>query len=264
MPRIFLSYATEDRPKVVAAMAEFTRRGLEVLIDFEQMKPGSSIPSGINQMIRSADVAVLFHSEAYNRKPWTTEEQDALQFRLVEHPDFYLAVVRLDTAELPPLLAHRVWSLPGGVSALADMFAESFRDRLAGNDGELRRTEVPDWLHVFSDDDLERMARVIEAAVRTTLTTSTISFRSKKVGSIQVHLAQPLLRSMVDTLSHLLRILDDVVFLRQRLREQLAEGVGVFEGSFQLLERKRVRQIEDYRAELRSTLDSMVDKVTLQ
>ena len=69
---------------------------------------------------------------------------------------------------------------------------------------------------------------------------------------------------MVDTLSHLLRILDDVVFLRQRLREQLAEGVGVFEGSFQLLERKRVRQIEDYRAELRSTLDSMVDKVTLQ
>ncbi|MCC4113892.1 toll/interleukin-1 receptor domain-containing protein [Aromatoleum toluclasticum] len=263
MARIFFSYASEDKPKVVEALSEFTKRNHDVLIDYEQIKPGTSIPGGINQMIRCADAAVLFHSEAYNRKPWATEEQDALQFRLVEHPDFHLAVIRLETAELPPLLAHRVWTLPGGIGALADMFAESLRERLTGATTQAESTEVPNWLQVLNDDDLERLARAIELQIHTAPATSTVVFSSKKTGSIRVHLVKPLARGLVDTLAFLIRVLDDVTFLRLHLREQIAHGVGMFEGPYMLQERKRMRQVEDYREELRSTLDVLVERVTL-
>jgi len=263
MAHIFFSYASEDRASVVAALSEFTQRSLDVLIDYQQMKPGTSIPSGINQMIRSADAAVLFHSEAYNRKPWTTEEQDALQFRLVEHPDFHLAVIRLDRAELPPLLAHRVWALPGGIGTLADMFANKLRERLADATTQHGSTEVPDWLQVLNDDDLERMARAIDAQIRTDPATTTVPFSSRKAGSIRVHLARPLGSSLVDTLAFLIRVLAEVTFLRLHLREQIAQGVAMFEGAFMLQERQRMRQVEGYREELRDTLDALVECVTL-
>lgn len=261
MSRVFFSYASDDRDEIGEFVSEFERRAISVLIDYEQIGPGRSIPGKINEMIRTADGALLFYSAAYARKAWTSEEQDALQFRLVEQPQFQLAVVRLDNAELPPLLAHRLWIKDTGVATLAAMFSSDIRKILLKDSA---RTELNEWLQIFSDDDLERMAVHIQTELRKRPSASTVSLSIKKAGIVLVHLVQPLVQRHVDTLSFLLRVLEKVSFIRSRLREQIANaGLGVFEGAFVLAERDRMRQVEEFRQELRGTLEAIVERVRL-
>ena len=261
MTNVFFSYASEDRDAVSSAAKKFRESGLEVAIDYQHITPGLSIPEAINEMIKSSDSAVVFYSTAYSRKPWTKEEQAALQFRLVEHPNFQLAVIRLDDAELPPLLAHRLWETQGGFARLADALGGN---KVSSATHGPCSIDFEQWLRVLSDDDLERMATAIDRELRKSSEIQVVSFHTKKSGDALLHLARPAVERLMENLSSLLRMLQTVSFLRSRIREQIAKaGLGVFEGAFVLKEREHMQQIDEFRIEMRETLDALVDHVTL-
>jgi TIR domain len=261
MKRVFFSYASEDRPRLNAYVSAFQKVGIEVLLDYQQIGAGLSIPEKINEMIKSSDAAVLFYSEAYARKSWTKEEQNALQFCLVERKDYQLVAVRLDPIELPPLLAHRLWVKEGDVFALASVFSSDLRVTFSGNGAG---SEISDWLQTFPDDELERMASAIQAELRLHPSVAIVPWRAKKAGAIAIHLSQPLLPHFTDNLAFVLRMLEKVDFIRRRLRERITDaGLGIFEGSFMLAEQERFRQIEDFRRELKENLGALVERLTL-
>jgi TIR domain len=261
MRKVFFSYASEDRPRLARYASAFEEFKIEILIDYEQIVAGHSIPDRINEMIKCSDAAVLFYSEAYARKPWTTEEQNALQFRTVEHMDYQIIVVRLDPVELPPLLAHRIWMKEGDVRALASVFVPDLR---AAPSHLVVGADVNDWIQMFPDNELERMALVIQATLRQQPSASMVPWRSKKAGAVTIHLYQPLVSRLADSLASVLRMLEKSEFIRQRLREKIAVGgLGIFEGPFMLAEQERFRQIEDFQIELRETLEALVERVTL-
>src|SRR5215467_781556 len=180
MRRVFFSYASEDRPRLARYASAFEEFGIEILIDYEQIATGHSIPEKINEMIQGSGAAVLFYSQAYARKPWTTEEQNALLFRSIERKDYQIIVVRLDAIELPPLLAHRIWMKEGDVRGLASVFAPDLR---ATPSCTGVGAEVNDWVQTFPDDELERMALVIQAAIRQQSSISIVDWRSRKAGA---------------------------------------------------------------------------------
>lgn len=259
MSRVFFSYASEDRSRLTAYVSQFQTLGIEVLIDYEQIGAGYSIPEKINEMVRRSDGAVMFYSEAYDRKPWTKEEQNALLFRAVDKSDYRIVIIRLGEVELPPLLAHRLWTKDS--RTLATAFAPDLRQTF-GNIGS--RKVISGWLEMFRDDELERMATAIQAMRRSQPSAVTANLHAKRTGNILIHLFQPVLESSIENLSFILRMLPKLEFIRNDLREQRStRALGQFEAAYMLAEQAKLKEIEDFRQELRITLDALVERVTL-
>jgi hypothetical protein len=259
MGPIFFSYASEDRLRLAPYASEFKDVGVEVFVDYEQIGAGHSIPEKINEMIKRSDGAVMFYSEAYDRKPWTKEEQNALLFRAVEKSDYRLTLIRLDEVELPPLLAHRLWAKDS--RALAAAFAPDLKQTLGNISGE---KVITDWLETFRDDELERMATTIQAVLKSRQSAITVNFRAKRTGDMLIHLSQPVLQGGIDNLSFVLRILPKLGFIRNDLREKRrTRALGEFESAFMLAEQEKLEEIEEFRQELRRTLDALVERVAL-
>jgi len=259
MSTIFLSYASEDRARIQPFVAELQNAGLKVLVDYEQIAGGDSIVKGMNEMITLSDGAILFFSEAYLRKPWTSEEQSAVHFRKVENKEYQVVVVRLDAVQIPPLLAHRLWVKDP--APLARAFTSDLRAAVGNNSG----MAIPDWLQTFSDDELERMATAIAAVLRDCPSATSVKWCGKRVGALVIYLSQPVVQRLSDALSFALRMLERVDFILKGLRQRINDaGLGIFEGPFMLAERERLRQIEGFRQELKATLDALVEKVVLE
>lgn len=261
MQSIFFSYATEERASLRAFALDFERLGMRALIDHEQISTGASIPESINRMIAESDGAVLFYSTAYARKPWTREEQNAIVYRSMESKDYQVGVVRLDSAELPPLLAHRLWVGSAHGSSLAKAFAPDIRTALGLSE---TRREVEDWITILREEELEALATAIHLELEQHPSASSLCWKTKRLGRLSIELIQPGLQRLRDNLAFVLRILQSVDFLRNRLRERIVKGgLGIFEGPFLLEEQDRLKQIEEFRRELRSTLDAIVECVVL-
>ena len=220
---------------------------------------GQSISGDINEMISNSDGAVLFYSTRYASKPWTTEERDALIFRSVNYGDYQVVVVCLDDTKPPPLLEHRLWASGRSSSALADVF--STRSISIATDGGMGH-EVGEWIQYFTDADLERMALAIQINLRRRPDASEVRCRTKKAGEVVVYIAQPLVRKFLDSLNFVLRLQEKVNFLRNDLRESLVVGhLGTSRGAYLLAEKEKVDQIEEFRIELRETLDTLVERI---
>jgi len=129
MRQVFFSYAAENRAVVDAYVAAFERLGIDVWIDHTKINHGESIVELLNKAIDECDVAVVFFSEAYARKPWTNEEQRALLYEFVESnrvgaEQRTIFVVKLDDTPLPPMLRHRLWRGSNDVATIAGSIAD--------------------------------------------------------------------------------------------------------------------------------------------
>src|SRR6516162_5696606 len=90
---IFLSYASEDRPKAEVLVAKLQSRGLPVWWDVA-MPPGEVIEKQIETALRRCQLAVVLWSQHFEKKTWPLYEA-ALTLRRPHVP------VVLDRMQLP-------------------------------------------------------------------------------------------------------------------------------------------------------------------
>lgn len=104
---VCLSFAGENREYVEWIAGQLRDRGVRVFYDkFEETELwGKDLYEHLDRVYRqAARFCVLFVSEHYARKSWTTHERKSAQARALEENGEYVLPVRFDETELPGLL----------------------------------------------------------------------------------------------------------------------------------------------------------------
>ncbi len=105
---VFISYAREDGEWVETLAENLHNLGLEVFKDDWEIDPGDVLVHKIDSGVMAAKNGVLVVTPAALSRPWVREEYAAMITRAVEN-GFRLIPVLLADAEMPALLASRVW-----------------------------------------------------------------------------------------------------------------------------------------------------------
>ncbi|HUI88722.1 MAG TPA: TIR domain-containing protein [Anaerolineales bacterium] len=101
---VALSFAGEDRIYVRAVAAALTAQGIEVFFDeYKQVDIwGKDLYEHLHKVYSSqARYCVIFISEAYAKKVWTTHERKSAQERALQERNEYILPARFDNTELP-------------------------------------------------------------------------------------------------------------------------------------------------------------------
>lgn len=102
-PRVFVSYAGNDRPAAERLRQDLRERDIETFA----FPPGGNFVLDINRALAQSDYFVLLWSRACVDRPWVDAEWSAALARGLQERRSFLFIVRLDTTPLPPLLAPR-------------------------------------------------------------------------------------------------------------------------------------------------------------
>jgi hypothetical protein len=103
-PRIFIAYATEDRPLAERLFSELTARGFAAWLDRRKLLPGQNWPRRIEDAIASSDffIACFSGSSVKKRGGFQTEIRHALDCaNRIPLDDVFLIPVRLDECRVP-------------------------------------------------------------------------------------------------------------------------------------------------------------------
>lgn len=103
---VALSFAGEQRTYVQKVAAALRRRGIRPFYDdYEQATLwGRDLSEHLDWVYqKAARYCVLFTSEAYARKVWTTHERRSAQARALQSNQEYVLPVRFDDTEIPGL-----------------------------------------------------------------------------------------------------------------------------------------------------------------
>jgi len=104
---VALSFAGEDRTYVEAVASSLKRAGVCVFYDrYEEAELwGKNLYDHLQHVYaEAAEYTVMFVSEAYDRKLWTTWERRAAQSRAFEERREYILPARFDDTDIPGLL----------------------------------------------------------------------------------------------------------------------------------------------------------------
>jgi TIR domain len=102
-PRVFLSFAGNDRVKAERLRQDLGERDIETFA----FPPGGNFVLDINRAVTQSDYFVLLWSQVWVDHPWADAEWSAALARQLQEQRSFLFIVRLDTTPLPPLLAPR-------------------------------------------------------------------------------------------------------------------------------------------------------------
>lgn len=102
-PKVFLSFAEEDRAHAEKLRADLEERNVEAYLDETGTTPGGTV----GDELATSDYHVLLWSEHTAGREWVTDEWVAAVSQEVTRRRAFLFLVRLDEAPLPPLLAPR-------------------------------------------------------------------------------------------------------------------------------------------------------------
>jgi len=103
---VALSFAGENREYVSNIASQLRARGIRVFYDqYEQATLwGKDLYEHLDNVYqREARYCVLFASEQYARKVWTTHERKSAQARALREKEEYILPVRFDNTEIPGL-----------------------------------------------------------------------------------------------------------------------------------------------------------------
>lgn len=134
--RVFIAYATEDRPAAERLFKQLTARGFAAWLDRRKLLPGQDWPQRIEDAIESSDFFIACFSAASIRKRggFQTEIRLALECaNRMPLDDVFLIPVRLDECRVPTRIQRE--------TQYVDLF--------------------PDWRAGF-----ERVLRIIESQIR--------------------------------------------------------------------------------------------------
>jgi uncharacterized small protein (DUF1192 family) len=135
---VCLSFAGEQRSYVKLVAEALNERGYSVFYDEEQVADtwGKDLAEYFDWVYRQGSRAcVMFISEDYARKSWTTLERRSALARAVEQ-DEYLLPVRFDETELPGLRPTIGYVGAGdyATNSLAELIAEKLGDPMTSSD----------------------------------------------------------------------------------------------------------------------------------
>lgn len=105
---VFVSYARADGEQVSRLAENLHQAGLEVFFDEWEVGPGDVLVHHLDRGLLSAKNGLVVVTPTALSRPWVLEEYAAMVTRAVQG-GFKVVPVLLVDAELPPLLASRVW-----------------------------------------------------------------------------------------------------------------------------------------------------------
>ncbi|MFD5825424.1 TIR domain-containing protein [Lentzea sp. NPDC060358] len=105
-PKVFLSFAGEDRRHAEHLRAELEERNVTAFLGETGETPGTAA-AAVDEALATSDYHVLLWSAGSARPEWAVEEWAAAFTREVTRRRAFLFIVRLDEEPLPPLLAPR-------------------------------------------------------------------------------------------------------------------------------------------------------------
>lgn len=105
MPRVFLSYASEDLPMAERLARDIAQEGIEIFFAEWAIVPGDSIRSRIDQGLQDCTHFIVLLTAISITKAWVKTEIDAAFMRQVEKTSRFIPLrMGLSPASLPPLL----------------------------------------------------------------------------------------------------------------------------------------------------------------
>jgi hypothetical protein len=109
-PAVFISHSSDDSAAAVAIAKALRQQGVDSWIDHEQIRPGDSILSRIEEGIAGCDVILVLISESFVRSRWCRAEYEPLLSKEIESGQTIVIPVRLDDAKVPLLLSAKKYA----------------------------------------------------------------------------------------------------------------------------------------------------------
>lgn len=109
-PKVFISHASEDKPRFVTALATKLREnGVEAWLDRWEMLPGDSIVDKIfEEGLKDAQAVIIVLSSFSVSKPWVSEELNASMVARISKGTKIIPVV-IDDCDVPEALKSTLW-----------------------------------------------------------------------------------------------------------------------------------------------------------
>ena len=104
----FISYAQADAAQVHRLAENLHQAGLEIFLDAWEIAPGDVLVHQIDRGLQHAANGILAVTPTSLSRPWVLEEYAAMLTRAVAGKQRLIPVLLAD-AEMPPLLASRLW-----------------------------------------------------------------------------------------------------------------------------------------------------------
>jgi hypothetical protein len=104
-PKVFVSYATEDKERFVEAFAiKLRANGIDAWFDKWEIMPGDSLVDKIfEEGIKAADIFIIILSEASVQKPWVREELNTSVVNRIIRKTKIIPIV-IDNCDIPESL----------------------------------------------------------------------------------------------------------------------------------------------------------------
>jgi tetratricopeptide (TPR) repeat protein len=131
---VALSYASEDRASAESLAQALRQRGVKVFYDRYEKAAlwGQNLYTYLSDLYQNqALYSVLFLSQHYASKLWTSHERKAAQARALKEQGEYILPIRLDDTEIPgllPTVAYLSWP-PETAESIADAVVEKLRSQ---------------------------------------------------------------------------------------------------------------------------------------
>lgn len=108
-PKIFLSYAQSDRPKVEQIASALRTAGMSVWLDAWELALGDSITERVERAVQTSDVFLVFLSPASVGSTWVQGEFNHMLTREMTDRAISVVPVLLENCEIPPAFAGRLY-----------------------------------------------------------------------------------------------------------------------------------------------------------
>jgi len=110
MPRVFLSYAAQDRGIAEKIATDLRKSGIDISFDRWEMKVGDSLLEKIRTAVNRSDFLAVLLSPHSVRSGWVKQEMNIAFARELERREAVLLPILIEDCDLPPILAARKYA----------------------------------------------------------------------------------------------------------------------------------------------------------
>src|SRR6185295_1659441 len=107
IPKVFISYSSNDRAFAARLAHEIYERGWQVWYDIWEVKVGDSLAQKIEEGITSSSFLIVLLSKTSVQSKWVREEIDAAFVRQLEEQSIKILPALLEDCTIPALLRSR-------------------------------------------------------------------------------------------------------------------------------------------------------------